>query len=47
MKQNSDPILDSPGCSKHSNLSEEFSLRSGGSLTPNSLVSVSPLPNLL
>ena len=47
MKHNSDPILDSPGYSDHSNLAEDFSSHSGLSLTPNSLVSVSPLPNLL
>ena len=39
---NSDPLVDSLGWSKHSNLAES-SLRSGGSVTPNSLVSVSPL----
>ena len=41
------PTLDSPDCSKHSNLAEVFSLRSGSSFTPDSLVQVSPLPNLL
>ena len=34
-------------CSNRPNLAEDFSWRWGGSLTPNSLVSVSPLPNLL
>ena len=43
VKHNSDPTLDSP-CS---NLSKSFALRPGGSLTPNSSLSVLPLPNLL
>ena len=47
MKHNSDPVLDSSGCLDHSNLAEDLSSQSRGSLTPNSLVSVSPLPNLL
>ena len=47
MKHNSDPILDSLGCLGHSNLAEDFSSHSGDSLTPNSLVSVSPPPNFL
>ena len=47
MKHNSDPILDSLCCLDHSNLAEDLSSQSRGSLTPNSLVSVSPLPNLL
>ena len=47
MKHNSDPILESPGCLDHSNLAEDLSSHSRGSLTPNSLVSVSPLPNPL
>ena len=47
VKHNSDPILDSQDCSKHSNVAEEFSLHSGGSVTLNSLVQVSTVPNLL
>ena len=47
LKPNSDSTLDSPGCSKHPNLSKRFALRSEGSLTPYSLVLVSPLPKLL
>ena len=46
MKHNSGPILESPGCLDHSNLAEDLSSHSGGSLTLISLVSVSPLPTL-
>ena len=38
-KHDSHPILDSLGCLDHSNLAEDLSSHSGGSLTPNSLVS--------
>ena len=38
MKHNSDPILDFPGCLDHSNLAEDLSSHSGGSLKANSLV---------
>ena len=47
MKHNSDPIHDSLSCLDHWNLAEDLSSQSRGSLTPNSLDSVSPLPNLL
>ena len=47
MKHNANPILDSLCCLDHSNLAEDLSSQSRGSLTPTSLISVSPLPNLL
>ena len=47
MKRNSDPTLDSLGCLDYSNLAEDLSSHSIGSLTPNSSVSVSPLPTPL